>query len=140
MLRQIPPIVEFWLRPSWSRICGLRALLLFSCGAGVCAVFCDKSVLEIRVRVQPGVLCLGGRLVGGSIPTHAVGAFYVGWVEAVQARRGPVFSQWTFPGLTWLVSEVAVACCFGAAWVDGGSRLFPGGLCVFGCLRGAARR
>ena len=82
--------------------------------------------------MRPGVLCLGGRLVGGSIPTHAVDVFYV--LEGLRPfglAGARVVPQWTFPGLTWLVSEVVVACRCGAVRVGWWFQVVSRGLVCF---------
>ena len=70
-------------------------------------------------------------MVGRSIPTHAVGVFYV--LEGLRpfGLAGDRVPQLTFPGLTWLVSEVVAACRCGAARVGWWFQVVSQGVGVF---------
>ena len=74
---------------------------------------------------------MGGRLVGVSIPTHAVGIFYV--LEGLRpfGFAGARVPQLTFPGLTWLVSWVVAAGRCGAARVGWWFQVVSQGVGVF---------
>jgi hypothetical protein len=90
------------------RAAGLVAVLR---AASVIVLFSGKKgVFEGRVNVQPGVLCLGGRLVGGSISARAVSDFHVsGRLRPFGFAGAWVVPQWTLLVWTWLVSDAVVA-------------------------------